>query len=122
MEVVKSAFFSLQVTVTFKVTVTLLFYSFRYDLFQQEGFLAIDTLRFAFIGNDQQAFAFGAGHGKRFLPRSEITIRIIDTTKEGASLARFAFHQFAAIGWDMQRRSSRATARYNDNQGSRCMK
>ena len=76
-----------------------LLYGFRYDLFQQEGFLAVDTLRLAFIGDDQHALTFGARHSKRFLPRSEITIWIIDTTEESTPLAGFAFDQFAAVGW-----------------------
>ena len=72
---------------------------FRHNLFEQEGFLTVDTLRLALIGDDQHAFAFGAGQGEWFLPRSEITIGIIDTAEEGAPLAGLAFDQLAAIGW-----------------------
>ena len=75
-----------------------LLHNFRDDLFQQEGFGTLDALRFAFVGNDQHPAAFGAGLGQRFLPGREIAIRIIDTTEEGAPLARLALHQFAAIG------------------------
>ena len=87
MEVVKGAFYFLS-----------LLYSFRDDLFQQEGLGTINALRLALVRNNQHAFAFGTWHSKRFLPRSEFTIGIIDTAKECAALASLSFHQFTAIG------------------------
>ena len=76
-----------------------LFYGFRNDLFQQEGFGTLNTLRFAFVGNDQQPAAFGTWHSERFLPRSKVAVGIIDTAKEGAPLACFSFNKVTAIGW-----------------------
>mgnify|MGYP006340077481 FL=1 len=76
-----------------------LFYGFRNDLFQQEGFGTLNTLRFAFVGNDQQPAAFGTWHSERFLPRSKVAVGIIDTAKEGAAFACFSFNKVAAIGW-----------------------
>src|SRR5215211_6703892 len=75
----------------------LLFNSFRNDLFQEEGFLTICTLGFSLVCNDKQTAAFRTGLFERSLPRSEIAVWIILTTKEGPSFARFPFHQFTPI-------------------------
>src|SRR5690349_14306662 len=74
-----------------------LFDSFRNDLFQKEGFLAICTLNLTLIGNDKQTAAFRTGLLEWALPGREITVRVILTAKERASLARFSLNKLTAI-------------------------
>src|SRR5687768_13553362 len=74
-----------------------LLYSFRNDFFQQEGFLAIGTLRFPLIGNHKQTATFGTRLFERPLPGGEITIRIIFAAEKRPSLTGFSLHEFPPI-------------------------
>ncbi|MPN11305.1 hypothetical protein SDC9_158606 [bioreactor metagenome] len=67
------------------------------DLLDQEGFFAIHTLQFTFVGYYQHTAAFRAWGSYGSFPGGEIAIGIIGTTKEDAAFAGLALNDLAAI-------------------------
>jgi hypothetical protein len=66
-------------------------------LFHKERFLAMRTLNFFFIRNDEQSPTARTGLGNRTFPVGKIAIRVIRTGIEYPALAGFTQHKITAI-------------------------